>query len=108
MKSEMQYTPGPWFVENLMSGGPRIVHGKPDADGFRDDVVFRQPTIRAQANARLIAAAPEQNEMLTKVLAGFIPDPGTSDLDDEQPINVSMTLGDYRRIQRLMWKVKGR
>lgn len=27
---------------------------------------------------------------------GFTPDPGHSDLDDEQPINVSITLGDYR------------
>ena len=31
------------------------------------------------------------------IRAGYKTDPGTSDLDDEQPIAVWMTLGDYRR-----------
>lgn len=45
-------------------------------------------------------------DILAPVLAGFIPDPGTSDLYDEQPIWVSMTLGDYRRASRLSYEVK--
>jgi hypothetical protein len=35
------------------------------------------------------------------VLLGFSPDPGTSDLDNEQPIFVRMTLGDYRAAAQL-------
>src|ERR1035438_9729834 len=35
------------------------------------------------------------------VLLGFSPDPGTSDLDNEQPIFVRMTLGDYRAAAHL-------
>ena len=31
------------------------------------------------------------------VREGFDYDPGHSDLDDEQPIHVRMTLGDYRK-----------
>ena len=34
------------------------------------------------------------------IVAGFTYDPGHSDLDNEQPINVCMTLGDYRRAGR--------
>jgi hypothetical protein len=39
--------------------------------------------------------------LVLAVQGGFVYDPGQSDLDDEQPIHVSMTLGDYRRACRL-------
>lgn len=45
-------------------------------------------------------------EVLEAVKAGFSEDPGTSDLDDEQPIHVSMTLGDYRAAVRLLYQVR--
>lgn len=35
--------------------------------------------------------------ILMAVANGFTYDPGHSDLDDEQPIHVTMTLGDYRK-----------
>src|ERR1035438_7556390 len=35
------------------------------------------------------------HRLIQLILAGFAPDPGTSDLDNEQPIFVRMTLGDY-------------
>ena len=38
--------------------------------------------------------------LLRKVQAGFNPDPGTSDLDNEQPIYVRLELGDYRKINQ--------
>lgn len=44
--------------------------------------------------------------LLTKAVAGFQTDPGTSDLDDEQPIHVRMTLGDYRAMERFLWRNK--
>jgi hypothetical protein len=39
---------------------------------------------------------------LEVVLKGYEYGPGESDLDNEQPIRVSMTLGDYRRIRSLL------
>ena len=45
-------------------------------------------------------------EELNNLSKGFTPDPGTSDLDDEQPIYISTTLGDYRRIVRLLYEVQ--
>ena len=47
----------------------------------------------------------ETVKLFKVILAGYAYDPGSSDLDDEQPIHVSMTLGDYRRIQRLVRNV---
>lgn len=41
------------------------------------------------------------------VIAGFTYDPGTSDLDDEQPIIVRMTLGEYRRLRALLGQKGG-
>lgn len=40
------------------------------------------------------------------VVNGFDYNPGTSDLDDEQPITVHMTLGEYRRARRLKPEVE--
>ncbi len=54
----------------------------------------------------MIKVTPEQQlcflernalPILRAVCDGFIYDPGHSDLDNEQPISVRMTLGDYRR-----------
>lgn len=36
------------------------------------------------------------------IVGGYIYDPGDSDLDDQQPISVRMTLGDYRRATHLL------
>ena len=41
-------------------------------------------------------------ESVRAVVAGYRYDPGDSDLDDEQPINVHITLGEYRRLRRLL------
>lgn len=38
---------------------------------------------------------------LLAVSQGYSYDPGDSDLDDEQPIWVRITLGDYRRVSKL-------
>ena len=31
-------------------------------------------------------------------------DPATADLDDEQPMHISVQLGDLRKAQRMVWK----
>jgi hypothetical protein len=44
--------------------------------------------------------------LVRAVVNGMDYDPGHSDLDDEQPIHVSMTLGDYRRAARLLHELE--
>jgi hypothetical protein len=44
--------------------------------------------------------------VLKAVASGYTYDPGSSDLDDEQPIHVRMTLGDYRRASRLKFELE--
>lgn len=45
---------------------------------------------------------PKQ-DLIERIVAGFDYDPGHSDLDDEQPIHVRMTLGDYRKARRILY-----
>jgi hypothetical protein len=45
------------------------------------------------------------DDVIKAVVAGYDYDPGSSDLDDEQPIHVQMTLGDYRKAKRLWWQL---
>jgi hypothetical protein len=55
-------------------------------------------------------AEQKQRESIIKVLDavvnGMTYDPGHSDLDDEQPVAVWMTLGDYRRASRLKYELR--
>jgi len=44
--------------------------------------------------------------LLTAVKAGYTYDLGDFDLDDEQPIWVRLSLGDYRRAVRLKFQVE--
>jgi hypothetical protein len=39
--------------------------------------------------------------LMRVIVKGYHTDPGNSDLDNEQPIFVSMTLGDYRTAMRM-------
>jgi hypothetical protein len=43
--------------------------------------------------------------LVTAVRKGYDYDPGSSDLDDEQPIIVRMELGEYRRAVRLYYEL---
>jgi len=63
----------------------------------------------------MITATPEQQlgflirdvfPLLSAVSIGYPYNPGDSDLDNEQPIHVRMTLGDYRRATRLLYECK--
>ncbi len=45
-------------------------------------------------------------ELLRVIKDGYDYNPGSSDLDNEQPIHVSMHLGDYRKAYRLLWEME--
>lgn len=42
------------------------------------------------------------NPLLRKIATSSVYDPGETDLDDEQPVNLSITLGDVRTARRLL------
>jgi hypothetical protein len=44
--------------------------------------------------------------LVKAVVEGFTYDPGTSGLDDEQPIHVCIPLGQYRRARRLLYELE--
>ncbi len=45
------------------------------------------------------------NPLIEAVTEGFDYGPGHSDLDNEQPITVQLTLGDYRLACRLLYEL---
>ncbi len=64
------------------------------------------------ANAEFIVQACNSfDELLAALkltLSGFTYDPGHSDLDDEQPISVRMTLGDWLKMNMLKYRAEGK
>lgn len=64
---ETKHTPGPWEARKTASGNPFIYAGQLNVAG----VAIARPGIdsaTSAANARLIAAAPEQNKALIDLL----------------------------------------
>ncbi len=62
--------------------------------------------IQATAEQQLGFLVRDVHPLLVAVTDGYTYDPGDSDLDDEQPINVRITLGDYRRANHLMYELR--
>jgi hypothetical protein len=50
--------------------------------------------------------APEYQIVLEAIVKGFTTDPGTSDLDNEQPVHITIPLGEYRRAVRLLHELE--
>ena len=44
--------------------------------------------------------------LLESLVSGYTYDPGSSDLDNEQPIHVIMTLGEYRKASNLVYELR--
>ena len=56
----------------------------------------------AEEEKRLRSISNNLFAVARAVAYGFTSDPGTSDLDDEQTIDVRMTLGEWRKARRLV------
>lgn len=98
------HTQGLWSVEGstrIIAGAPHALGGHPVVICDASDCCDRMSFDEAKANARLIAAAPELLAAL-RPIAAYPDDPGTSDLDDAQPVTI--TLGDVRRAWRAIAK----
>jgi hypothetical protein len=62
--------------------------------------------MKATAEQQLGFLSRDVYPVLKAVRAGYDYNPGDSDLDDEQPIYVRMTLGNYRRANRLAFELE--
>ncbi len=67
---------------------------------------FRGKMITFTPEQQLRCLANNVQPILVALVDGYSYDPGDSDLDNEQPISVRMTLGDYRRASALLHEVK--
>lgn len=63
-------------------------------------------TIKVTPEMNLRFLARDVLPLVRAVVYGFEYDPGHSDLDNEQPIHISMTLGDYRRARGLLHELE--
>ncbi len=121
--AEELMTPGPWTVEvresmetgsfhynisNPTYDGPCPCGGKHPpgkliawlAGSLRGASDRDRPT---EADARAISAVPELLALARIIGSAYPNDPGTSDLDDEQPVTI--TLGTVRRAWAALAKV---
>jgi hypothetical protein len=55
---------------------------------------------------RLLRIEKDVLPLLKAIVNGMYYDPGHSDLDNEQPVNVSIPLGAYRLAERLLYKLE--
>jgi len=93
-------TPGTWWADE--DGGRYEVIGGDGRPVAQVRVAYRS-SAEAAANARLIAAS-KGLLALARIIGSAYPDnPGTSDLDDEQPVRI--TLGVVRQAWAALAKV---
>jgi hypothetical protein len=111
--ADLTHTPGPWEVEPI-NGGETFQITTTEATAFT--VIAETPLGwggPAEANARLMAAAPDLLEALEPF--SEIDGEGDEDFGDETPVEVKfgrsthyvLTLGDLRRARRAFANANG-
>ena len=61
--------------------------------------------MKATAEQQLRFLKRDVTPLIRAITKGMEYDPGHSDLDDEQPINITIPLGEYRRAVRLAYEL---
>lgn len=111
--SETRFTPGPWEVVPLSGiGGPYSIR-MPMPAGSKHPTHYGIRTVGTEANAHLIAAAPEMHDALAPF--ADIDGEGDEDFPDDTPVTVkfgrttdyTLTLGDFRRARHVLSKARG-
>ena len=73
--TETKFTPGPWSIERSGDGSSLVIHSDEDNRVcFMATASSDRPTSHAaiRANARLIAAAPTQNQALKRLYHAYV------------------------------------
>lgn len=61
---------------------------------------------KTTATQQLHFLARDIKPLLDEVVRAYDYNPGSSDLDDEQPVTLTVTLGAYRRASRLKYQIE--
>lgn len=107
MKNKIEHTPGPWEINHDKIEGVRPICQIYHPCGDVVDWPTETPDsgdMEAEANARLIAAAPElasNHDYLDDVM------PDVSYLDDSEPVEIVITAKAVRDIRAAIAKAKG-
>ncbi len=96
-----ELTPGPW--EPYYFRSPRGARQCWGVGAPNVGLMGVASNIRNAPNARLISAAPDLLALARIIGSAYPNDPGTSDLDDEQAVTI--TLGTVRRAWAALAKV---
>ncbi len=99
------FTAGPWELIEEPTGNDnfaRSIYGP--AGDYKALLIARCDQNFSHADGQLIVAAPDLYAALKPFADAFraATNPGDSDLDDEQPYHITVTLGDLRRARRLV------
>lgn len=63
-------------------------------------------SIRVKPEIQLHFLERDITPLFRAVVKGMEEDPGHSDLDDEQPVHVTIPLGEYRRAKRILYELE--
>lgn len=94
---DSKHTPGPWYWSDNVPDFPKNHCIIVDADGF----TIAEPSLMGEANARLIAAAPDMFDLLYTVL------PYIEDLELDQMYKPGVVAALTRRIRDTLDKAEG-
>ena len=89
----MEHTPGPWTMGNIRPGDKEIIIEEPSVSVDYDDVDHKEQ----EANAQLIAAAPELLEACKE--ASIV-------LKDEQIVPITSIKKTYNKLQQAITKAQ--
>lgn len=94
-------TPGPWKIQRYVSEVG--IYGRDGALVAYCETTPHTSKKQRDANSRLILASKDLLALARIIGSAYPNDPGTSDLDDEQPVSIS--LGTVRKAWAALAKV---
>ena len=101
-KSEVRFTPGPWRLEKKRTQ----FHIRGTSGQLSLELHSNQ--FAAEANARLIAQSPCMFAALEPIEAQAVQSGiYAPELDDDEIVSVSLTVGELRKIKSVLSKVRG-
>lgn len=110
------HTPGPWFIA-AQNDGIVIIDGPPSPAPYDGPIpkahgpaVVATPNWRLaeyEANARLIAAAPDLLEALREILGPLNVCSDNRNVRDDQVLPVDMTMGELRKARAAIARATG-
>jgi len=80
-----QHTPGPWYIDRILNNANLGYRAIIDGDGY----TVCSPSPMGQANARLIAAAPDLLAVLEEIVKAIDFERGASETEDAERLLIA-------------------